>query len=542
MPGLGLGMRIGRRRLRGAGGGAPAELVIDAFQRADASTPGTADNGQTYSGLTERWRVSNNALIPPAATGDSREVVESEATGNFRFDVEMTSADAANRTSVGVLLACNDVNNGKLALIANDAGNAGGATKLFGVNAGSYDGAPNSSGGATINRAFGASEDLRYSFYKLETGMVAYEAGDFLWKFRYSDADQATFLNATKVGVRADRNTGTDNGTTRITRLAATLINNWTGHTGAPVKVIVCTDMSSDPEDLLAISVLCQLARLAVPPVQILGVCVNTSNTKSPGVVAAILNWYGITGASLGCWKGAAFDPGEPASKTWVDAVYDNYPRAPNGVTIGLSSGVTDAATIYHDLLTANSDVEIVSIGFLNNVSKLLTDEPALVAAKVARLWVMGGHYEYGVTGAEYNLQQAAAAANNVAANWPSPIYWSGFEGGATFKAGSGIAAAFGPGNLLYDALDEADFLPAGREGWDSLTMLMVAMRGMEFHEIRGTNVVNASTGENVFTPSAAGPHRIMFKARRDTRYRDELIDPLLEGDHTANPSFATFP
>lgn len=181
-----------------------------------------------------------------------------------------------------------------------------------------------------------------------------------------------------------------------------------------------------------------------------------------------------------------------------------------------------DAVTTLRQVLVDNDQVEIVSIGYLNNLQELLSSAAdgisaltgsQLVAAKVPMLWVMGGAWP---AGSENNFTRdatARAAAAAVVSNWPGPITFIGFEIGETIFTGANLQGMHGIDVLAQALLDMGT--PTGRESWDPMA-LMAAVAGdvsrFGLSLVRGTATVNAGTGANTWVTSAGGNHYYVTK------------------------------
>lgn len=308
-------------------------------------------------------------------------------------------------------------------------------------------------------------------------------------------------------------------------------------------NVLYDCDFSADVGDLGALALLAAYHRLG--HVNIIGAMCCVSAAKTPGAIDATLRWWGVNGIPVGTWKGAAFDP-DGSNGGWRNYLYDNYTR-----TVGLASTVPDAKTEQRRILAAQPDgsVTMIAVGPLNTVNELLTSTAdahsaltgsQLVAAKVRDLWIMGGRYPTNAT-PEWNLQQAPADAANVASNWPTPIYWVGYEVGGTFTVGgSPVFSGKATNDLMRQGYANASFGASGREAWDEMTVMACAQRASDFTLTRGTNAVNASTGANTFTPSASGNHYYVMKAQADSWYQAR-INRLIGADVTATPIISSW-
>ncbi len=308
-------------------------------------------------------------------------------------------------------------------------------------------------------------------------------------------------------------------------------------------RLIVDTDFSGDVGDLGAVALACAAHRRGL--VDVLGFVIDSSYAYSPGACRAVAQYFGLSGQIFGAWKGAAIDD-TIATELWVQSVYNTFPH--DGV--GLASSVDNAVDVYRFLLSSEPDgsVEIASIGFLNVLSDLLDSMPddisrmsgaALVAAKVRRLWVMGGDYAGGA--AEWNFKGGATprvdittASQNVCANWPSPVRFVGFETG-TFVAG-GTFGRNTSTDLIAHAYDFANY-PSGRTAWDECLMLACVQDGAGFSQTFGANSVNTGTGVNTWARLGTGKDAFLTKGVSDTRLR-AAIDGYVGADASADPFF----
>lgn len=302
------------------------------------------------------------------------------------------------------------------------------------------------------------------------------------------------------------------------------------------IPVIFDCDFSSDVDDAADLAVACVLHKLGL--IEMLCVSCSVSNDKSPGAIAAMLRWYGVN-APVGTWKGAAFDPGSSTQKTWVSYLYDNYDR--NG--IGLASTVQDANALMRRALDARSqrDCVIVTGSPLNSMNRLLTSSAdgessltgqELLAAKCRSLWTMCGAFP---SGTEWNAQQAPAAAANVAANWPTVVYWSGYEIGNGLRIGASLRSkpATDLVRAAYDQFPANLKVENERDAWGALNVMAMAFGGADYTMTRGTASFDSSTGANSWTSSSTGNHFYLTKARTDVFYKTRL-NRLLGADASA--------
>lgn len=242
-------------------------------------------------------------------------------------------------------------------------------------------------------------------------------------------------------------------------------------------SVILDTDFAGDVDDVGALAVLHALADAG--EAEILGVTISSGNRYAARAVDTINTYYGRPDIPIG----ATWDPAvSPDSAYTLELALD----FPNDIDI-----VPDAVALYRQLLSEQPDhsVTIVSVGFLTNLHNLLASEPdalsalngsELVAAKVAKLVAMGGHFptsELHPDGREYNFALDTEAAYTVIPQWPTPIIFSGFEIGVDIETGALLEAKTpedNPVRVAYNLFNGG----TGRSSWD-LTAVHVAVRGL---------------------------------------------------------------
>lgn len=302
------------------------------------------------------------------------------------------------------------------------------------------------------------------------------------------------------------------------------------------VPLILDTDFSSDVDDLGDVALACALHKTGM--VDLLCVSCDTSADKSPGAIAATLKWWGVTSPPIGTWKGGTFDPGISNNKQWRDYIYDNYDR--NGV--GLASTVEDGTTTMRRSLAARTrkDAVVLTTGPLNAMQALM-NSPAdsvsgltgmeLLAAKCKALYAVVGIFP---TGTEWNAVQHPTSANDVAANWPTPIVWVGIELGNTVKTGGPLTAKAST-DLMRQGYSYSPAVNSMREAWGQLGIMAAAQSNADFGMVRGTAAFNASTGANTWTNSATGNHYYLTKTLGDGHYANR-INKWICADVTASP------
>jgi hypothetical protein len=244
---------------------------------------------------------------------------------------------------------------------------------------------------------------------------------------------------------------------------------------GGPA-IIFDTDFAGDVDDVGALAILHAMADSG--EVDILGVMISSGNHYSLRAVDTINTYYGRPDLPIGAtWHPAA----SPTSSYTLELALD----FPNDL-----ESTPNAVALYRQILAEQPDnsVTIVTVGFLTNLQGLLASEPdeysalggsELVAAKVTKLVVMGGHYPDSAAhpdGREYNFELDAEATYAVIPNWPTPVVFSGFEIGWDIVTGASLQENTSPDNPVGVAY-ELYTGGAGRSSWD-LTAVHFAVRG----------------------------------------------------------------
>ncbi|HLK46175.1 MAG TPA: nucleoside hydrolase, partial [Acidimicrobiales bacterium] len=271
-----------------------------------------------------------------------------------------------------------------------------------------------------------------------------------------------------------------------------------------PTSVIIDTDIYSNTDDEGALAVAFGLQLEGAANVLAIGVDTRTNRpqvaTNSWRCAAAITQFYGFPDVPIGSDM--------PDTGTTVNSPDIVGPCA--ALASPSTPQPTSAVSLYRRTLAAQPDdsVVMVGIGYEENLANLLASPPdaaspltgsALVAQKVSELVLMGGGYPS--RSGENNLIGNPAAAEAVAAGWPTKVVYSGYEVGYGVFTGhtlSSVHPADSPVRVAYEAL-----VGAGKNNRSfDLTALYHALRPSDplLTEVGpGTNVVDAF-GDNTFT------------------------------------------
>lgn len=274
-----------------------------------------------------------------------------------------------------------------------------------------------------------------------------------------------------------------------------------------PINIILDTDCSTDVDDFMD----CKAALVYHTEglANVLGIAVTTSRDKSPGAIAALLQFYGNSTIPVASYAPlGTFDPGTDG--TFINTVYANYAH----VGYGLASTVMDTTTAIGSWLTSSTgNVVYVMTGFAKGLRAYLqsTGGSTLFASKVTKVIVVAGKYPNDGGTPEFNFAQNAADWNWLNANCPVPLVFAGIEIGTAVGAVGGTYLTTRqslPDVMLY-ALNDYNAQHAigspSETPW-GLMGLMAAVEGTSRYfntVVGGVNAIDAGTGSNTFTAGA---------------------------------------
>lgn len=301
--------------------------------------------------------------------------------------------------------------------------------------------------------------------------------------------------------------------------------------------VLVSTDWWTDSDDVVATRIMIQQERLGLINIQ--GVAFDATLAKGPGSFEAFCIADGRPGIEL-----AACDPVH---------VPDGTPSYQNRLfqmphTVGGPETLEKAVSLFRrKLAQATGKIDIIAIGYMNNLSDLLASGPdahspltgvELVSQKVNILWAMAGSWP---TGSENNFTRtpiSRQAGATLCSTWPTPIVFLGWSVANNLISGGNLAGSDENGGYLHMALTDHGF-PNGRSSWDPMTMLLatvgntgadgIDLRPNGFATIRGTATVDPATGNNTWVNSDTGKHYYVVKEQSDTYFRNAMNSFLIK-------------
>ena len=254
-----------------------------------------------------------------------------------------------------------------------------------------------------------------------------------------------------------------------------------------PVPLIFDTDIGNDVDDALALGVIHALQSRG--ECELIAVTITKDHDDCAPYVDAVNTFYGRPDIPIGVVRNGP-TPEESRFTPLANVRDDGALRYPHDLENGQEA--PEATPLLRQVLAAQDDhsVAIAQVGFSSNLARLLDSAPdehsplggrALVEQKVRVLSVMAGAFRpiRGKEHREYNVVMDIRAAKKLAAEWPTPIVYSGFE--------IGIAIPYPAVSIDYDyayvdhhPLAEAYQLykatPHERPTWD-LTSVLWAVR-----------------------------------------------------------------
>ena len=211
---------------------------------------------------------------------------------------------------------------------------------------------------------------------------------------------------------------------------------------GDPVKIIYDTVMGNDVDDALALAMLHSLQNRGES--ELLAITATKDHDEVAPYLDAINTFYGRGTIPIGVTDSDVTPERSRFTGVTLERDDDEY-LYPHDLNIG--EPVPSAVHLLREILAGQPDnsVVIVQVGFSTNLAELLqTDRDnysslsglELVEQKVKHISIMAGSFAPigGQVHLEYNVVQDIPSAQYLAENWPTPIYWSGFEVGLAIR------------------------------------------------------------------------------------------------------------
>jgi inosine-uridine nucleoside N-ribohydrolase len=303
-----------------------------------------------------------------------------------------------------------------------------------------------------------------------------------------------------------------------------------------PVPLIFDTDIGNDVDDALALGVIHALQSRG--ECELLAVTITKDNPLCAAYVDAVNTFYGRGDIPIGVVRGGA-TPEEGKFLGLARAEDGGAPRYPHDLVSG--EDAPEATALLREVLAAQPDhsVVIAQVGFSTNLARLLESGPdehapltgrELAARKVRLLSIMAGAFRPidGREHLEYNVVMDLPAAARVAAEWPTPVVYSGFEIGIAIPYPAASVErdfAYVPHHPLAESYQLYTPTPHERPTWDLTSVLWAVRpdRGYFDLSLPGRAHVDEE-GRTRFEETADGSHRYLIASEAQcVRVREAL-------------------
>ena len=307
-----------------------------------------------------------------------------------------------------------------------------------------------------------------------------------------------------------------------------------------PVKIIYDTDMGNDVDDALALAMLHSLENRGES--ELLAVTATKDHDEVAPYLDAINTFYGRGSIPIGITDSGVTPADSRFTGVTLERKGDEY-LYPHDLNMG--EPVPSAVQVLRESLAGQPDnsVVIVQVGFSTNLAELLQTDGdnfsglsgmELVEQKVKHISIMAGTFAPidGETHLEYNIVQDIPSAQYLAENWPTPIYWSGFEVGLEIRYPAvSIENDFNyldrhPIPESYQAYIPT---PHERPTWDLTSILWAIREDRNYFGMSDAGTVTVlEDGETIFESDSDGNHYYLTIPETDVRLVQELMAALV--------------
>ncbi len=308
------------------------------------------------------------------------------------------------------------------------------------------------------------------------------------------------------------------------------------------IQVMIDMNMDTDVEDLGALATLHALADNG--EVKILSTTCSTTNNWSAPCISVINNWYKRPKLPVGMLK-AQVNLG--SSQQWPGYSFNRYLVDHFAGRLKSVAKIPDACTLMRKTLASSrGKIRIIVTGGSVNLRYLLESKPDnfsklnghdLIKEKVNFIVMVGGGYP--IFKQEYNFVQDLESTRKVVLNWPTPIYYCGYQLGADIKTGQHLNTWCTSLNLVRIAYQKWDnffqqrWNPAYQEApirphgsWDQVAVLFavkgtgknfkLSPAGRNFIKSNGTTEwVPYTEGKDYYIQRNAPQKKIAFEIER---------------------------
>ena len=307
-----------------------------------------------------------------------------------------------------------------------------------------------------------------------------------------------------------------------------------------PVKIIYDTDMGNDVDDALALAMLHSLQNRGES--ELLAITATKDHDEVAPYLDAINTFYGRGSIPIGVTGSGVTPERSRFTGVALERNDDEY-LYPHDLNIG--EPVPSAVQVLRESLAGQPDnsVVIVQVGFSTNLAGLLQTDGdkysslsglELVEQKVKHISIMAGTFALieGQVHLEYNIVQDIPSAQYLAKNWPTPIYWSGFEVGLAIRYPA-ISIENDFNYLDRHPIPESyqAYIPTPHERptWDLTSVLLATREERNYFGISESGTVTVlEDGETIFKADSGGNHFYLTISDSDIRRVRELMAALV--------------
>ena len=307
-----------------------------------------------------------------------------------------------------------------------------------------------------------------------------------------------------------------------------------------PVKIIYDTDIGNDVDDALALAMLHSLQNRGES--ELLAITATKDHDEVAPYLEAINTFYGRGSIPIGITDSDVTPERSRFTSVTLERNDDEY-LYPHDLSIG--EPVPSAVNLLRESLAGQPDnsVVIVQVGFSTNLAELLRTNGdnfsslsglELVEQKVKHISIMAGTFApvEGQVHLEYNIVQDIPSAQYLAENWPTPIYWSGFEVGLAIRYPA-ISIENDFNYLDRHPIPESyqAYIPTPHERptWDLTSVLLAVRKERNYFDISESGRVTVlEDGETIFEANPGGNHFYLTISDSDIRLVQELMAALV--------------
>ncbi len=295
-----------------------------------------------------------------------------------------------------------------------------------------------------------------------------------------------------------------------------------------PVKIILDTDFGNDCDDTGALAILHQMVYNG--EAELLAAMYPMPDDFGAAAIDAVNTYYGKPNIPVGTYKGDYVYKGKH-NDFYNSNLANNFP---NDLKTGKKA--LDAIMLYRKILSEQPDgsVTICVVGPQRLLADLLVSRPdaiskfsgrELVKKKVSKLVSMGAEYP---AGNEWNIRICPDGAQLVAKEWPTPIYYSGFEIGKAIMTGERLITETPTTNPVRVSFETNPMVDKNknRHSWDE-TAVLFGVRGLkDYWTMKSGTLQIADDGKNTW--SSEGKNHFYLIAKKPVGEMKKIIEDMM--------------